>query len=301
MPLTSLLQALGVWLLGVVSTGAVLGGIAAWVGKLVADRLSASTSARYSRELEQLRNQYSRDLEQLRSKYSTELEQLRSELASQRDTLRSAHGALASGYTGAYERVVTAIEFLWHNMMATREFVDQYIFFYQILLPSEYEDVSEERADKVASMVPEQLEEEFYEAVRRLRDGIAERRPFLGERLWWYQYIYFAFATRMAHKVWEERKQKRFFMWNKNSDGTPDQIQEMLSIVLSKAEQDVIIGPRTENPTVMDLGIPHRILAAIEGKILAEMNEWIFGKRLITMSIEQQQRVAEQLTQIGKS
>lgn len=275
-----LLRTLGVWLIGVSGTTAVIGGIAAWVGKLVADKLSAATNARYARELEQLKTQY-----------STDLENLRAELASRRDVLSSAHGALASGYAGAYERVVTAIDFLWNNIMETRKFVDPYIFFYQILLPSEYENASQASVARIREMIPSRSEIDFHEEATRLREGIAEKRPFLGERLWWLQYSYFAFAMRQAHKLRQEREQGQFFAWNKNPDGTPDTMVNILDYVLTKSEQDALIGTGTETGTVADLGIPQRILAAIESKILTEMNEWIFGRRLVTMSIEEQRRL----------
>ena len=81
----------------------------------------------------------------------------------------------------------------------------------------------------------------------------------------------------------------KIYSWNKTPNGKPDDaFFSLLGLIFSEGEITLLTGND-------GLGAPQRILDAIKAKILAEMNELIFGKQLIDISIEEQQRISDLL------
>lgn len=256
----------------------VVGGLSAWLGKIWADKLYLKESAKHQKEIEELKN-----------RYTTELEHLRAEFSEKRDLLNTTFTAISSSFTASHERVVSAMEELWNSILKIRGFVSSYIFLYQILLPNEYVNVP---IDSNLKLIPTLTQEEFDKRVADLSNIIEDKRPFIGESLWFTFWIYRAFAIRQALKIVRGRDKGKLYQWDKNNDGSDDSVIGVLRYVFTTKELDTIInaGP------IKDVGVPQRILDAIERKMLNEMNEWIFGRRLIDKSIEEQERVASLLT-----
>ncbi len=260
------------------SAAVIVGGIAAWLGKIWADKLYLKDSANRQKEVEEFKNQY-----------TTQLEQLRAEMTERRDTLNTALTAMTNGYAASQERIITAMEELWKTVREIQAFVSPYIHFYQILLPEEYENVP---IDNVLKIIPSLSRREFDLKSISLGQALEDKRPFMGESLWFLFWIYRAFATRQAVKVVIGRDNKKLYQWNKDEYGKEDSLVGLLLYVFTQQELDAVIGGPIE------IGIPQRIMDALERKILGEMNEWIFGKRLLDMSIEEQERVANLLPPI---
>jgi hypothetical protein len=257
----------------------VVGSLAAWLGKVLADRLYLKDSAKHQKEIEEFKNLY-----------TTELEHLRADITERRDLLNNTHAALSIGYDASHEQIVAAIEELWKTIREVRAFASPYIFFYQLVSPREYDNVT----DKIIKILPKIPQKDFDIQITRLRLEIEDKRPFIGESLWFTFWVYRAFTLRLAFKVVRGRDSRKFYEWNKNEYGKEDAMFEVLHYVLTDKEQEAVIntGP------IKEMGVPQRIMDLLERKMLDEMNEWIFGKRLIHMSIEEQQRIASLLQPI---
>jgi hypothetical protein len=248
-------------------------GLASWLGKVWSDRIYIHSSAKYEK-----------DIEEIKSRYSADLEYIRAEISERRDLLNSLQMALSSGYTSSHERILEAVQSLWDKIVEIREFTSSFHLIWNILLPRHYENTPISKFEK---MLPSLTTAEFTERLQSLDKGIQNKRPFVGEKLWGLYSVYYVFALRLAWKVMEEKQKGKVYDWNKDIDGTPDtHLIETLHSALTDAELKGIIE---KDPKC---GVPQRLMSALEIKMLNEMNELIFGKRFVSISIEEQQRIS---------
>jgi hypothetical protein len=267
--------------------GIIILGLSSWLGKIWADRLYLRTNAQYAKEIEGIKSQYAQQIEEVKSRYSVELERLRADIAQRRDFFNSSMGALSSGYISSHERILTAIEALWNKTLEIRQFTSNFFFFYSILLPSEYSSLA---SGKIKNVLPDMTPAEFDEKVVQTVQSIDNIRPFLGEKLWQLYRIYQAFSIRSALKIVKRKQQDTLYQWDKDFDGKRDTaMYEMLKEIFTDDELETLI--KSSQPFAP---LPN-ILSAIEFKIATEMNEWIFGRQLVKMSIEEQQRIEKLL------
>ncbi|MBF2095759.1 MAG: hypothetical protein IGR80_13500 [Synechococcales cyanobacterium K44_A2020_017] len=247
-------------------------GISTWLGKVWAEKVYLKNSSLHSKELEKLKKHY-----------AIELEQLKSEISQRQDFLSTSLSALSSGYISSRERTLVAIEILWKKILEIKAQVSEVTFFYSILLPSEY---SEAASNKTTNIIPEINPSKLDDTFAQVSIEVSEMRPFLGESLYRLYYIYRAFAYRQALKVLRRYDKKTIYEWDKNFEGKEDDVmyQALKEVFTGEELQNIIRNSQPFAP-VQD------ILNAIELKIVVEMNEWIFGRQLVNMSIEEQQRI----------
>jgi hypothetical protein len=82
-----------------------------------------------------------------------------------------------------------------------------------------------------------------------------------------------------------QKKDSKLYAWHKDEHGQPDvHLLDILKIVLSEDELNQILN--------VPIGAPSRILDLLKSKMLSEMNELVFGSRMLSMSIEEQQKIA---------
>ena len=260
---------------------AIVGGLAAWLGKIWADKLLLKESIKYQKEIEEFKN-----------RYTTELEYLRAGITEKQDLLNNTYSALSSGYAASHERIVLAMEELWKTIMEIQEFVSPQIFFYQLLLPKEYNDLFND-TNQLNRVIPIKPTVEIDKHTLKVGQSMEHKRIFIGEKLWLQFYVYRAISYRLLLKIAEQKNKGKFYEWNQDSDGKRDYMENMLLLVFSKQDLDTIINPPTIGHSFP--GAPQRILSSLEAEILSEMNEWMFGKRLINMSMEERQRVNDLL------
>lgn len=272
MSLDELTRLARIILVSVGGTGAVIIALAGWLGKIWSDRIYIRTSAKYEKEIEDIRNRYTVDLEHLRA-----------EISDRRDLLNSLQGMLSSSYMASHERILESIEFLWSNVGKIRNFASSYHIIYNLFSPLLYENTPVSKFEK---LIPDITDEKFSESILSLQNGVENKRLFVGEKLWTLYSIYFLFAMRIAWKVSKEKEKGKVFNWNKDIDGTRD--NHLLGILQGAFTDD---GLNTIVESDPSCGVPQRIMSALEIKILNEMNELIFGRRLVDTSIEQQQRI----------
>jgi hypothetical protein len=236
----------------------------------------------------------SRDLEkykaELKAANDRELERLRAELAERRDFLNTLLSVLSSGYLASHERILTAIEFLWSRVCGLRDLSIKCLPVYTLLRPEQYEDMS---ISQLKRLLPDMTEGEFFQDQASFLSKDNEKRPFVGESLWRIYRIYSAFVGRLVWKVIAEGSKGKIYEWSKDIDGShDDHLFRVLQGAFDNIELKTIIGEDPRNA-------PARIMDALELKMLAEMNELIFGRRLVSMSIEEQQRINSLLRPIG--
>jgi len=163
---------------------------------------------------------------------------------------------------------------------------------YGLLLPEQYEEVP---VSHFEGILPDMTLGEFFEAEAPALSKVDGKRPFVGESLWRMYRIYSAFVGRLTWKVIKEKSAGKIYDWRKDINGShDDHLFELLQGVFDDTELKTIIG---EDPR----GDPTRIMDALEIKMLAEMNELIFGRHLVSMTIEEQQRIANLLRPIDSS
>lgn len=236
----------------------------------------------------------SRNLEkykaELQAASDRELERLRAELAERRDFLNTLLSVLSSGYLASHERILTTIEFLWSKVCGLRDLSLKCLPVYTLLRPEQYEDMS---ISQLKGLLPDMTEEEFFQDQASFLSKDNEKRPFVGESLWRIYRIYSAFVGRLVWKVIAERSKGKIYEWSKDIDGShDDHLFRVLQGAFDDIELKTIIGEDPRNA-------PARIMDALELKMLAEMNELIFGRRLVSMTIEEQQRINSLLRPIG--
>ena len=278
MDLTQIFQTAAAVIASVGGAGVIIIGVSSWLARIIADQLNARTSARYEKEIEQLKNQY-----------RMELERLKGEIGERRDALANLLDLLSSGYSTSHKRVLDSIEMLWKGVVEIHDLASQCWFFHSILLPQEYENQS---IEKYQAILPTMTVEEFAQHVECLHNVANDIRPFIGEDLFTAYMGLHTYAMRLSWKVIQGKSEGRIYRWNKNLDGTRDDVLERhLQAILDEGELDTVLAGD-------QLNIPFSILAILESKILALMNELVFGRQFVTMSIEEYGRINELLSPI---
>lgn len=225
-------------------------------------------------------------LEEIKNQYTVDIERLRADLSRQRDVLSQTTAALSSSYSAAHVHIIETIKDIWSEILAIDEFASPYLFIHSILIPSEIEEI-DLRIKPLG--LPKMTDEEFHEKAQEIRKLAIVKRPFTGERLWQLYHVYQLFSMRLCLKMnTTQNKNNRLYLWNKDMDGKIDSLSlDALGVVLSKEELESVYKT--------SIGAPSMALNLIKNKILAEMNELIFGKKLIAMNIEEQRKIANLL------
>jgi hypothetical protein len=79
----------------------------------------------------------------------------------------------------------------------------------------------------------------------------------------------------------------KLYEWDLDTDGEEDKMfYGLLLSVFTPEELGTIIGHEI-------MGVPQRIINALELKILTEMNKWVYGKQLVETNLEGHLRLQE--------
>jgi len=261
--------------------GVIILGLSSWLGKIWAEQIYQKT---------QLRNQ--KEIEEIKQRYNTELEHLRSEINARRDLLNAIQNSLSSGYSLSQRRTLQAVEVIWAKILEIREFSSMFLFPHTILYPSEFEKIPFSQIDE---MLPRVSMSEHSKHIHGLSAEVEKHRPFVGEKLWRLFSMYNAFTGRLTVKMIKWRENGRFYPWDKDIDGTPDtHLFELLQDVFTDEELNQIISSEP-------LEIVQQIMRSIEEKILAEMNELCIGRKFVSISIDEQQRIERLLSSYSRN
>lgn len=253
--------------------GVILAGIFYWISKLVSDQIFQRTEAQFTKELEEIKKAH-----------SIEIENLRAELAERKELIASAQSALGISHTAAQERVLKSLELCWDLIVQIRNWVEpaNFVFWYIKSQPAKIDDLK--KSPMLALLNSKNRSRTF-----EFRKALESSRPFLGERLWDMYTGYLIFGDSMFEKalVWKESGKP--FDLLKDKDGERGFMLLVPFKILGRARLDELLEKDIEHA-------PSGIMNEIESKILDEMNEWIFGKKISELRIDQQQNIANLLS-----
>jgi len=252
-------------------TSVIIIGLSSWLGKIWAERIYQNTQLRQQKEIEELKH-----------KYSTELEHLRSEITARRDLLNVILNSLSSGYSLSQARTLQAVEAIWAGILNIREFSSILLFPHTVIYPAEFEKLP---FSKIDEMLPQVSIAQYAEKIHNVSKDVENHRPFVGEKLWKLFSINNVFIGRLATKTIICREKGHFYPWDKDVDGKLDtHLFESLQSVFKEDEFKQILNSEP-------LEIIQRITWSIEKQILDEMNELCIGRKYVSLSIDEKQRI----------
>jgi hypothetical protein len=146
-------------------------------------------------------------------------------LSSDRVLLESALRGAQQGLDASHNLRLTAIGGLWEGVLSLRNDYSGVVFFYNILLPSEY-DSAYRKGESLAASIRDLDDEKNMAAIKRV-DSIERERPYLGETLWLRFFIYRAFLGRLAVLTIKGKRTGHFEDWRKDGG-----IHQIISTVL---------------------------------------------------------------------
>jgi hypothetical protein len=201
------------------------------------------------------------------------LETLRSELSGNRLLLEAAIKSYTSGQDLLQQRRVAAVERLWAGVLQLRERFSAPVFFFGILLPSEYDSVFE-KDGPLADTVSKTTEETIQSAIDATTH-LESDRPHLGEALWLRFFIYRAFLARLAYLIVSGKKRRHIQDWR--SDGG---VRQQLGHVLSKDTVESLLRSADDPNSI------NRAINMLESLLLEEMSLITSGRRSSFESFE---------------
>lgn len=201
------------------------------------------------------------------------LETLRSELSGSRLLLEAATKSHSSGQDLLQQRRVAAVERLWLGVLQLRERFSTPVFFFGILLPSEYDSVFEKEGP-LADMISKITEETIQSAVEPTAQ-LESDRPQLGEALWLRFFIYRAFLARLAYLIVSGKNRRHIKDWREDGG-----VRQQLGHVLSKDALESLLS------TASDVNSIHRAVNMVEALLLEEISLITSGRRSSFESFE---------------
>jgi hypothetical protein len=161
---------------------------------------------------------------------------------------------------------LAAAETLWTTVLDLRERFSAVIFFYTILVPSEYDSVFEPNS-KTRDMVATINDEMISDAVGRVQ-RVEEHRPYLGDSLWSRFFVYRAFLGRLAVLVTMGKRDHHIRDW-RDDDG----IRRILGSSSEKSQLEAFLGSNNNLLAV------NQILARLEQSMLDEISQISSGQQ----------------------
>ena len=241
-----------------------LGVLAGWIGKVILGRLGSSWR---------------------RSEQSA-VETVKHALSSERVFLESAIRGAQQGQDSIQDRRMSAVEKLWIGVLSLRTDFAHILFFYEILLPTEYDSVYKSGRTLAASI--EGVNDETTIAATQRVAPVEQERPYLGETLWLKFFIYRAFLGRIAHLTIQGKRSGHFIDWT-SDEGVRQIISNVLPVETVRL---ALNGPSAS------LGI-RRLADRLEWSILEEVSLILSGKRSAVESFENAKQLFEQVAKLA--
>lgn len=171
----------------------VAAGLSAWISKLVTERI----------------------LSRWRSKEQADLERLKDELSGARLLLEHGIASLSAANEPLAQRRLVALERLWDGVCTVRRAFSKPVFFYSIVLPSEFNRSLRDGGRPASSFAPV-TDIDITGPVEKT-GHVELERPFLGELLWWKFFTYRAFLGRLAVLLKQGQEAREVRDWREDS------------------------------------------------------------------------------------
>jgi hypothetical protein len=240
---------------------AVLIAVSAFVSKLVTERV----------------------LSKWRRDEQREMEMLRSELTDSRAVLDAAIRGFASGEGLSHQKRIEGVDALWAAVLELRHGLSGPVFFYGILLPSEYDDVLQ-KDGAIAASISGLSDSTMHQTLSSV-SPVERQRPFVGETLWLRFFIYRAFLGRLAHLIVDGKRKGHIPDWRDDSG-----VGQLLGHVLQKKALEQLLQSK-KDPTAIN-----RALNSLESLILEEMSLITSGQRSSLASFENARQLRDALS-----
>jgi hypothetical protein len=146
-----------------------------------------------------------------------------------------------------------------------RERLSAAVFFYTILVPSEYDSVFEQDG-KTRDLVTSITDELIADSMRRT-NRVENERPYLGEVLWSLFFIYRAFLGRLAVLIVMGKRRCHIDNWRDDPG-----VHQILGGVFKEKELEVLLGSKE------DLHAVYRVLDRLQSLILEEISRVSSGE-----------------------
>jgi hypothetical protein len=256
-----------------------------FAGKLFHDFLIAS-----------LKSSYDTSLQQLKDDNAIRLETIRASLSDNREALSSVLKTSASGYSTPHPRIIEAVSEFWKSEVKMRRAIQPHLFPYAMYSPGKYDLDNEDLREALSGGSLLELMDSFTEP-----DEVEYLRPLVGETLWYLHELHRTFCHHMMSRVMHFSAKHELLAWDKDERGRDEAIAAVIRATLTtadiEAEKVFFIVPKI----FQHLGEPQRVIRAIERKMLAEINEWIFGRKLVALSAEDQSRLMDVQASLAKT
>ncbi len=223
-------------------------GIVSFISYLTTQKIIGSWDAKNQRELEILRN----------NQAETQL------------LLKDTISTISSSQSLLQEHRVEAVDKLWRAILAMKEHYSLVTFFFSMLMPSEYKTALSN------STTFEGLRKIDDDYITNCSQGVLELenfRPYLGETLWLYFFVYRAILGRLAILVKWIKEGRETGDWRQDSG-----IQQHLKAVFEKDEFNSLI-----NSSPMEI---YYALNILDSKILREVSFILSGRKSSLESFE---------------
>lgn len=219
-------------------------------------------------------------------KIATVLETLRADINRDHTAFTASINSLSFGQQGSIERRLKAIEAMWDAMQKQRLLVSDAIFFYDILIPNEYDSVKSQ--EMVSILVRDR--NEIIEKTGSLQREVEKYRPFLGELLWNLFKAYNIFLSRLTILITDNQS------FTRTEDGkTLPWWQDKFMINLLKpiisnddSSKKMFHGPQEIYPYMASWA-----LSVLEQKILLEVDRIISGSAISDATLSQIEHISE--------
>ncbi len=235
-----------------------------WAGKLILERLTSAWR---------------------RSEQSA-VETVKHALSSDRVLLESAIRGAQQGLDSIQDRRMAAIEKLWNGVLRLRADFSPVLFFYEILLPSEY-DAQYIAGQTLAASINDVNDQTMVDAMQSVV-AVEQERPYLGETLWLKFFIYRAFLGRIAQLTIQGKRSRHFIDWTSD-----DGVRQIVSQVLSAGTVQAILDAPTASLRI------RRLSDELERSMLEEISLILSGKRSAVESFENARDLFDQVAQVS--
>jgi len=246
--ITKIIVLLGGW-------AVVITGLAAWIGKLVAEKITLNWKEQQQKEIETMKEQLARD----------------------RLVIETAISNFSSGQIAAQEKKMQAVENLWQRVLKVRKACWPAIFLYSMLHPTEYNDIFTKPSAK--AMISN-LDDSLTDRMVSDTEDLESFRPYLGEKLWLLFFVYRAFLGRISFILVDGQKKGKIKDWRKDQG-----VHQLLSHVLSK-EQLTTVTDKSPIAT-------HNAITLLEAMLLEEINLIISGHKASKETFEHAKKLGE--------
>jgi hypothetical protein len=164
------------------------------------------------------------------------------------------------------QKRLSATETLWSAVLDLKERFSAVIFFYTILVPSEYDSVFEPNS-KTRDMIGSVTDELIGEAMRHA-ERVENGRPYLGDTLWSQFFVYRAFLGRLASLIVLGKRRRHVGDWREDNG-----IRQILGSVFEKGQLDAFLAS-TQNPHAIN-----QVLDRLQNMMLNEISRISAGQQ----------------------